>query len=140
MKKTLLASLGGALAVALVAGVADAHHAVNAQFDVTKEVVATGVLTKVELINPHSYMHFNVTEKGKTAEISMETGAPVALQRAGLSVRDNLKVGTPYKIVYSPSRNGSKTGLLHAITLSDGRFIGFGGEQNISRARELSKK
>jgi hypothetical protein len=130
--------LAGLLALG-AGGAASAHHAVNAQFDVTKNISATGVLTKVELINPHSYMHFEVIEKGKKRELSMETGAPIALQRAGLSVRDNLKTGQSYKIFYSPPRNGSDTGLLHAMTLPDGKFIGFGSAQNLDAARAANK-
>jgi len=99
-----------------------------------------GVLERIELINPHTYMYFTVTEpNGAARKFSMETGAPIALKRAGLSIRDNMKVGETYKLVYSPSRNGSATGLLTAITLPDGRFIAFGGKNNVDAARELSK-
>jgi hypothetical protein len=121
-------------------GTVGAHHSVNAQFDVTTNLATKAVLTKVELINPHVYFHFVITEKGKPHDISLETGAPIALQRAGLSVRDNLKVGETYKIFYSPARNGSKDlGLLWAMTLPDGKFIGFGAGQNIDAAREANK-
>jgi hypothetical protein len=132
--------IGAAAAVAAFAGAASAHHAVNAQFDVTQNIAATGVLTRTELINPHSYFHFDVTTGGRKRNISMETGAPAALARAGLSVRDHLKPGTTFKLVYSPSRNGSDTGLLHAMEMPDGKLIGFGGAQNITAARKLLKR
>jgi hypothetical protein len=117
-----------------------AHHAVNAQFDVTKNVLLTGVLTKVEIINPHSYIHFDVTGPGKKVTAwSIETGAPGALRRAGLSLRDALKVGNTYKFVICPSRNGSPTGLMSGITLPDGRSFTFGAETNVEAAKDLTE-
>lgn len=135
--KTSLAAITLITAAALPVA---AHHAVNAQFDVTKNVALTGVLTKVELINPHSYIHFDVKgTNGKVVNWSIETGAPGALKRAGLSVRDALKAGQTYKIVVSPARNGTATGLMSAITLPDGKSFSFGAQNNIDAGRELSE-
>ena len=136
MRKTIIGlGLGAALAVSSAAG---AHHAAQAQFDLTKNITITAPLSKVELINPHSYLHFLVKDKdGKAYDLSLETVTPVGLQRAGLSVRDNLKVGDTFKITYSPTRNGTKTvGFLHAITLTNGTFISVSAPQNINAARE----
>jgi hypothetical protein len=125
------------LAATLLATAAFAHHAVNAQFDVTKNVTLTGELTKVEIINPHSYIHFNVKGPGsKVTGWSIETGAPGALRRAGFSMRDELKVGQTYKFVICPSRNGSPTGLMSGITLPDGKSFTFGAQLNIDAAKE----
>jgi len=116
---------------------ATAHHAVNAQFDVTKNVLLTGVLTKVEIINPHSYIHFDVKGAGgKLVNYSIETGAPGAMKRAGLSMRDALKVGQTYKLVICPARNGTPTGLMSGITLPDGKTFTFGAQTNIDAAKE----
>ncbi len=117
---------------------AGAHHAVNSQFDVTKNVAMTGVLTKVELINPHTYIYFDVAGRdGKFTTWSIESGAPGALRRAGLSARDSLIVGQTYKFVVSPARNGSHSGLMSALTLPDGRFFAFGALGNIEAAKDL---
>ena len=122
----------------LLATTAGAHHAVNAQFDVTKNVTLTGELQKVEIINPHSYIHFNVKgADGKITKWSIETGAPGALKRAGLSMRDELKVGKTYKFVICPSRNGTPTGLMSGITLPNGKSFTFGAETNINAAKEI---
>jgi hypothetical protein len=132
--------LGLALGLACLSN-ANAHHSVAAQFDTNRNVAATGVLRKVEMVNPHAYMQFTVTDAtGKIHEMRFETGAPLALKRAGLSIRDNLKVGDTFKLVYSPLRNGGiDTGLLWAFTLPDGKFVAFGSKQNIEAARALSK-
>ena len=135
VKRMKIASI--ALAATLSATAAIAHHAVNAQFDVTKNVTLSGELTKVEIINPHSYIHFNVKGPGnKVTAWSIETGAPGALRRAGFSMRDELKVGQVYKFVICPSRNGSPTGLMSGITLPDGKSFTFGAQLNIDAAKE----
>jgi hypothetical protein len=130
------------LAAVLVAGVplaAVGHHAVNSQFEVTKNVALTGVLTKVELINPHSYLYFDVKDKrGKVANWAVESGAPGALRRGGLSARDSLIVGQTYKFVICPARNGSNSGLMSALTLPDGKFFAFGALGNVEAAKDLA--
>lgn len=117
-----------------------AHHSVNAEFDASKNIAVVGTLTKVELINPHGYVHFDVTgADGKVTSWSFLTGAPIALKAAGISVRDTLKVGETYKIVYSPARKGGNLGLLWSLVLPDGRFVAFGSANNVQAAKELSK-
>jgi hypothetical protein len=140
MKRSLLGVLLSSLMVGGTVLPATAHHAVNAQFDVTKNVLLEGVLTKVEIINPHSYIHFDVKGAGgKVTNYSIETGAPGAMKRAGLSMRDALKVGQTYKFVICPSRNGTPTGLMSGITLPDGKTFTFGAQTNIDAARELTQ-
>jgi|HubBroStandDraft_4_1064222.scaffolds.fasta_scaffold10273_4 hypothetical protein len=132
MKKSMFA-----LIVLLSMSQVFAHHAVNSQFDVSKNVELTGVLTKVELINPHSYMYFDVTGSDKmVVNYSIETGAPAALRRAGLSAREALKVGDTYKFVICPSRDGSPTGLMSSLTLPDGRSFKFGARNNVDPGQD----
>ena len=56
-----------------------AHHAFQAEFDDKKPVHLTGKVTKMEWINPHAWIHIDVTEPdGKKLFIgSQGTGAPV---------------------------------------------------------------
>jgi hypothetical protein len=141
MKTLKIAAAAAAVLTLGVAAPALAHHAVNSQFDVTKNISLTGVLTKVELINPHSYVYFDVKDKaGKVKTWSVESGAPGALRRAGLSARDSLIPGQTYKFVVSPARNGSNSGLMSALTLPDGRFFAFGALGNVEAAKDLNGK
>jgi hypothetical protein len=141
MKTLAFAGLAAAVAIALAAP-AFAHHAVNSQFDVTKNVTMTGVLTKVELINPHTYVYFDVKNPKGPGFInwSIESGAPGALKRAGLSARDSLIAGETYKFTISPNRNGGHSGLMSSLTLPDGRFFAFGALGNIEAAKQLNGK
>ena len=62
-----------------------AHHAFAAEFDAKKPVHLEGVVTKVELINPHAWIHVDVKgQDGKVTSWMIEAGSPNALLRKGL--------------------------------------------------------
>src|SRR6266699_1376882 len=78
----ILVSAGMFLAVAP----AWAHHAFAAEFDSNKPVKLTGRVTKVEWINPHSWIHMDVKgADGTVANWMVEGGSPNALIRRGLT-------------------------------------------------------
>lgn len=82
------------LGMAFGAGAAHAHHGYANEFDSNAPFQLTGKVTKVELINPHSWIHIRVEEKGKSPQHWMlEGGTPNTLFRAGIT-KDSLKVGT----------------------------------------------
>jgi hypothetical protein len=139
--RDVLTSLAAVASLSLAAAPsASAHHALNAQFDVTKTLAFTGVLESTELINPHSYLHFVAKDAaGKTVNWSFETATPQAMKRLGISIRDAFIPGTTYTLYYSPSRSGAPIGVMHAILLPDGRFVGTGSPNNIEAARALIK-
>ena len=104
------------------AATASAHHAVQAQFDVRDVRTFTGVMTDVELINPHPYFHLDVDVGGGSVENwAFEAPALNVLRRAGL-VRQ-LRVGETYTVEYNPARNGEPLGLMLAITWPDGNEL-----------------
>jgi hypothetical protein len=115
------------LAAALVVGLAyavapaQAHHAVQAQFDVNQTVEKRGTLVKIDWINPHTYMHFDVTEEGGTTRYAIESLGVAGLRRAGIDSKSSFQVGSTFTFVNNPSRNGSPTGLLVTLVFPDGR-------------------
>ena len=128
------------LAVGVV-GLAEAHHAVNSQFNANQTSPFTGVLEKTFIGNPHSYLYFVRTmPDGQMQHWTFETDAVVALRRAGLSVRDNLKIGDSYSIAYNPSLGGSYAGLMTAIKLHDGRIISMSAKNQQKAANSLLQK
>jgi len=119
-------------------GLAEAHHAVNSQFDANKTAPFTGVLEKTFIGNPHSYLYFvRAMPDGQMQHWTFETDAVVALKRAGLSVRDNLKIGDTYAITYNPALGGTYAGLMTAMKLHDGRIISMSAKNQQAAANGL---
>jgi opacity protein-like surface antigen len=98
-----------------------AHHAVQAQFDVNQVVEMRGVLTKIDWINPHTYMHFAVTEDGAVKQYAIESLGILGLRRVGIDSKSSFQVGGNFTFTINPSRNGSATGLLVTLVFPDGR-------------------
>lgn len=142
MKLKITAVAAGFALATGVAGAAYAHHSVSAQFRVDDPIqLAQAKLKKVEWINPHPYLTFELKgPDGVVQDWAMESMAPAALRRAGLSGREALKVGATYPVYYHPARNGKPVGLLMAFTLPDGKTIGALSQQAINsiRARQAN--
>lgn len=76
------------LLMLLTATAVSAHHSFDAEFDRSKPVTLTGVVTKVEWTNPHVWFWVNVKDEatGKLVNWGCEMGSPNALQRSGWTV------------------------------------------------------
>jgi Family of unknown function (DUF6152) len=101
-----------------------AHHSVQAEFDLNKPLTMTGVVTKVEWINPHSYLYLDVKDDGGNLKHwAFEMAGPGALRRAGLSRADRggLKAGDTVTINAVAAKDGTDSGLIKDVTLPDGR-------------------
>ena len=114
----------------LLAGVpAWAHHAVAAEFDAHRPVHYTGQVTKVELINPHSWIHVDVKKDDGTVENWMfEAGSPNVLLRRGFN-KNTIAIGTEVVIDGYQSKDGSLRANGRDITLPNGQklFLGSSG-------------
>jgi DNA/RNA endonuclease YhcR with UshA esterase domain len=110
----------------VLAAPASAHHAVQAQFDVHKIFTITGTVSKIEFINPHSYLTLNVKDAdGKVQKWAFELAAPAVLRRSGMSREDRggLKPGDEVTVTGLASKDGSNSGWVQELKLSDGRVI-----------------
>jgi hypothetical protein len=104
-----------------------AHHAFAAEFSVESPVSLTGKVTKVEMINPHSWIHIEVTgDDGTKAAWEVEGGTPNTLFRKGIN--DNtLPVGTLIAVDGYRSRDGANRMSGRDITFADGRKVFLSG-------------
>jgi hypothetical protein len=106
-----------------------AHHAFSAEFDASKPIKLEGVVTKMEWINPHSWIHLDVKRKdGKTESWMVEGGAPNALLRRGFS-RESLPVGTRIIVDGYQAKDGARRANGRDLTFADGKklFMGSSG-------------
>ena len=107
-----------------------AHHAFAAEFDANKPVkFQDATVTKVELINPHSWIHVDVKmPDGKIENWAIEAGSPNILLRRGIT-RDTVKKGDKIVIEGYQSKDGSRRANGRDLTLPSGQhlFLGSSG-------------
>jgi hypothetical protein len=98
------------------------HHS-NVAFAVETVLTATGTVKQWQWSNPHTWLIMDVDDgKGGKVEWAMEGRAPGVLLRAGWS-RSVLKAGDKVTVHYSPSKDGSKVGMIARVTMADGKVL-----------------
>ena len=106
-----------------------AHHAFASEFDGNKPVkFEDATVTKVQLINPHSWIYVDVKfPDGRVENWAIEAGSPNILLRRGIT-KDSLKVGTKIIVDGYQSRDGSKRANGRDLTLPNGSKLFLGAE------------
>jgi len=116
---TLLAAV--ALAVSCNAF---AHHSTAAEFDNSKPITFTGVVKKVQWMNPHIYTLVETKgADGKPVVYRIEGGPPNALFRLGWRM-DSLHIGDTVTVSGLRAKNDASLNIGQAkITTADGKKI-----------------
>jgi hypothetical protein len=85
-----------------------AHHAFTAQYDANARKEITGVVVKVEWLNPHAYFYVDVEdeETGEVSTWACELGSPVSMARQGWT-RESLVLGDILIVEGALARDGS---------------------------------
>lgn len=112
-----------AAAIVLLAGgrTPEAHHAFAAEFDREKPVNLTGVVTRLQWTNPHSWLYVDVKEAdGSITPWALEFGAPYALLRRGLR-RTDFPIGTEVVVTGFQAKNGKTVANASSVQFADGR-------------------
>jgi hypothetical protein len=101
-----------------------AHHSFAAEFDGTKRVQLTGVVTKVEWTNPHVWFYVNVKDEatGKLVNWAAEMGSPNALNRTGWT-RNTMQIGMTVTFTGAMSKDGSNRVNTNTVMV-DGKKLG----------------
>ena len=117
-----------AVAAGLLAAVpVSAHHSFAAAFDETKPINLQGKVTKVELVNPHSWIWLDVQgTDGKVTTWGIEGGPPTNLFRNGIT-KGSLPVGTEIKLFGYQIKSGESKGVGVFVEYLDGRKVFMGG-------------
>lgn len=129
MRTTVIA--GAMIGAGLVLGTVPvgAHHAFSAEFDADRPVHFQGTVVKVEWINPHTWIHIDVTgDDGEVVRWMIEGGNPHNLFRRGFT-RDTIAVGMQIVVDGYASKDGTRRANGRDLTLPDGRtlFLGSSG-------------
>src|SRR5947207_12429617 len=116
-------AVGGCLAVVQL----DAHHAFSAEFDANQPVTLRGVVTKIEMVNPHGWIHIDVKgPDGKVINWAIETGGPNALARRGVT-KNFLPIGQEVIVTGYRAKDMSYTAAGDNVKFPDGRSFSVGG-------------
>jgi hypothetical protein len=121
--KHSLAITAAAAALVLAAAPLRAHHSFAAEFNPEQPIQLRGTVTKVELINPHSWIHIDVVnDDGTVSSWAIEGGTPNTLFRKGINM-NTLPVGTELVVDGYRSRDGRNRASGRDITFTDGRKL-----------------
>ena len=122
--RSSLTALAAALVVTLPAA---AHHSFAAQYDSEKPVTVSGVVTKVEWLNPHARFYVDVKDDAGTVNNwEWELASPNGLMRLGFT-RNTLKSGDEITVFGFRARDGSFHGNTRSVTRANGEKV-FAGD------------
>jgi hypothetical protein len=134
MTRTLRAGL---VALWLAAPVA-AHHGIS-NWDLNRDVTITGTLRKIELINPHAWLHVDVKgADGRTEPWTCEMRSAHALKRSGWT-KEMFVPGTAVTVTGSPERRKPRECYLSTIRFADGSSMDRYGQRQLATAASGSK-
>lgn len=119
-----------AIAVAALATVSLpvwAHHSFAAEYDNSKPLTLKGKFVQMDWVNPHSWVHFEVTDaNGKTTLWKAETPPPNGLYRNGWR-KDSIKAGEPVEVTGFAAKDGTPHMWSNGVKLlNSGVTLGFG--------------
>ena len=110
-----------AMASLLAAAPLAAHHAFSAEFDKDQPIKLRGTITRMDWVNPHSWLYVDVkAADGSVVNWRFEMGPPNGLLRSGWR-KDSVKAGTEVVVEGSRAKNGGPVANARIVTFADGK-------------------
>ena len=130
MRTQVAVMVVGIGALVVIAGApVRAHHAFAAEFDANSPIELTGTVVRMEWVNPHTWIHIDVTRPDGSQERWMiEGGPPTSLLRRGFT-KASLLAGTEVFVEGFRAKDGSQKANGRDVTFADGSklFLGSSG-------------
>lgn len=105
----------------------DSHHAFSAEFDTKMPITLQGTVTRIEMVNPHGWIHVDVKgPDGKVVTWAVETVGPNALARRGVK-KGLLPIGQVVIVTGYRAKDMSNTVAGDNVKFLDGRSFSVGG-------------
>jgi hypothetical protein len=123
IRRVAIGFLVAGLGLSAFAWSAFAHHAFAGEYDKDHPLRLTGIVTKIEWLNPHARFYIDVKdESGNVTNWNIELGPPLTLRRSGWK-QDSLKIGDQVTVQGYGAKDGSKMANGSKVTLADGRQV-----------------
>ncbi|HEY7448916.1 MAG TPA: DUF6152 family protein [Vicinamibacterales bacterium] len=129
MQKRLSIFVAGAALLLAASVPLTAHHSFAAEFDARRPVKLRGTVTKMEWVNPHSWIHIDVKNPdGSISKWMIEAGAPNSLIRRGWN-KNSLPPGMEILVEGFQAKDGQLRANGRDVTFPDGSklFVGSSG-------------
>jgi uncharacterized protein DUF6152 len=120
-----MALAAAGFAVAMLAVPVQAHHAIQANINLSTSINTKAIITRIDWINPHIWMRFDLLNADGTKEknVMIETLGIAALRQIGIDSKAALSVGGIVDITYYPNRDGAPGGFMTRMILPDGKTV-----------------
>jgi hypothetical protein len=110
---------------------ARAHHSIAGQFDMTKTVRLTGVVRRLDWVNPHVYLFLEAKNAEGGGDVWKLETLPVAMLRKAGIKKQMLVTGETVELDVCPARNGTEQlGFILNIKFPDGKRFQFSRDPN----------
>jgi len=123
MNVKFLTIIASGIGLVLATASLSAHHSEGAQFDVSKPIKVTGVVKKVEWMNPHIWFYVDVKDEKGTITTWGFSGLPPGMAIRKGFTKDTLKVGETVVVQGFRAKDGSTNASGNILTFADGRQV-----------------
>jgi hypothetical protein len=112
-------------------GIATAHHSLSAEFDLHKMSTFSGVITRVEWGNPHTWLFIDIMERSTHRRVSwaLQLPSPNLFERLGWH-REPFQSGVAVIVGGHPAKDGSRKLCVLDLSSTDGKK--FYGDRSVS--------